>query len=201
MLFGLSSAACVLTVILNNALRDWAALWDLYWPLHVLLHVGLLLLVPATLLAAINPVAGRMASGEGATAGRVTGMIFTWGACGSVAGIILAEFVLIPAYGNVAVVWSLSVTTLVLAFLYWVSCWVLYVWAMVFGVLMFMAVSSAPWASQSGTAAYLRMARDRNVLYESQTAGGAVFVEQVSQRPDTARVVVRLEQAGGCSHR
>jgi tetratricopeptide (TPR) repeat protein/type II secretory pathway pseudopilin PulG/MFS family permease len=184
-LFALSSAACVLAVILNNALKDWTGLWGLYWPLHVFVHVGLLLLMPATLLAAANPVAGKMASGEGTLVGRVTGAILTWGACGSIAGMALAELVVIPAYGNTAAVWSISVTTIVLAFLYWVSCWVLYVWGMVFGVLLLLATSSAPWANQSGAAACLRVARAANVLYESQTPDGSVLVEQISQRPDT----------------
>ncbi len=183
-LFGLSSAICVPAVIFNNALRDWTGLWGLYWPLHVLVHVGALLLAPTMLLATIYPVAGRMAAGDGTVSGRVTGAVFAWGACGGLAGMILTEFVLIPAYGNAAVVWSISVTAIVLAFLYWVSCWVLYVWGMVFGVLLFMAASPAPWAIQSGTGAYLRATRAPGVLYERQTSHGLVAVEQTSQRPN-----------------
>jgi hypothetical protein len=184
-LFGLASAAGVLVVILNHVLADWTGLWELSWPLHVLLYVGLLLLAPATLLATVYPIAGRMASGDGVPAGRVTGAIFAWGACGCLTGAALTEFLVIPAYGTTAAVWAVSIVTLALAFGYWVSCWVLYVWAMVFGGLLLMATSSAPWASQGGLSACLRSARDPGVLYESRTADGLVVVEQVSQRPNT----------------
>ena len=206
-LFAVSSAACVLVVIVNNALKDWTGLWGLYWPLHVLLHAGLLLLLPGTLLAAAAPVACRMAWGTqtqktkttlgdpssegGAIVGRVLGTLFAWAACGSIAAVVLAGFFLIPAYGNVVTVWAISVATLAMAFLYWISCWVLYVWGMVFGVLLVLATSSAPWANQSGTAAYLRYPRGAHVLYESETSYGAIAVEQTSQRPDTR--VLRLD--------
>jgi tetratricopeptide (TPR) repeat protein len=56
---------------------------------------------------------------------------------------------------------------------------------MVFGVLMLLAIAPAPWAVQSGTAAYLRTARPADVLYESQTLYSLASVKQVSQRPDT----------------
>ncbi len=184
-LFALSSAACVLAGILNNSLQDWTGLWGLSWPLHVLVHVGLLLLMPTTLLAAVGPIAGKMASGDDTTLGRVMGAILVCGACGGSAGVVSAGFFLIPAYGSAMTVWVISIVTLVLAFLYWVSCWVLYVWAMVFSFLFLLATSSAPWANQSGTAAYLRTARAPDVLYEAETPSGSIVVEQTSQRPDT----------------
>jgi tetratricopeptide (TPR) repeat protein/MFS family permease len=184
-LFALSSAACVLVVVFNNALKDWTGLWRVYWPLHVSLHVGLLLLLPSTLLAATGPVAGRMVSGDGVTAGRALGTVLTWGTCGAIVGVVLAQFFLIPAYGSTTIVWSLSIVMLAVAFLYWISCWVLYVWGMVFGVLFLLATSAAPWATQGGATSYLRGTLDRSVSYESPTPYGRVVEQQISQRPDT----------------
>jgi tetratricopeptide (TPR) repeat protein/MFS family permease len=192
-LYALASAACVLVVVLNNAMVDWVGLWSLSWPWHILLHVILLLLAPALLLGATLPVAGKMASQGGATAGTAMGSVLGSSAGGGLVAMLLAGFFVIPAHGNSVAVWSISIAALAGAFLLWVSCWVLYVWGMVFGVLLFLAASPDPWAIQSSTSMYLRSIAAAGVLYEAQTLHGSVAVEQTSQRPDT-----RVMWLNGC---
>jgi tetratricopeptide (TPR) repeat protein/MFS family permease len=187
-LFALSSAACVLVVIVSNALSDWMGLWSFHWPLHVLIHVASLLLLPVTLFAAIAPVAGRIACEGSAKPGRTLGAFCAWAACGALAGVFLTGFFLIPIYGNVLIVWSISVVSLTLAFLYWISCWVLYLWGMIFAVLLIFATAAAPWAVETGTSIHLRAAQGTNILYQSETTYGRVTVVRTSQRPDKRAV-------------
>ena len=132
-LFGLSSAACVAIVVVNNVVGGWMWLWRLSWPAHVFIHVSLVFLVPSTLLGTIAPVAAKMALDRGLATGRTIGDIYAWGAAGSIAGTFLAGFYLIAAFGSVTIIWGIGAALLAMAILYWLSCWVLYVWAMIFG--------------------------------------------------------------------
>ncbi|HOV77439.1 MAG TPA: fused MFS/spermidine synthase, partial [Sedimentisphaerales bacterium] len=134
-LFGLASAACVSIIIVNNAVGSWLWLWRLSWPTHVFVHVLLVFLVPSVLLGTIAPVVAKMALDHGLPTGRTIGDLYAWGAVGSIAGTFLAGFYLISAFGSVTIIWGIGAAMLLAGILYWLSCWVLYVWAMIFGAL------------------------------------------------------------------
>jgi tetratricopeptide (TPR) repeat protein/MFS family permease len=198
-LFGLSSAACIGIVATNNVTGDWMGLWRLSWPSHVFLHVAIVLLAPTTLLGAVSPVAAKMALDYGLATGRTIGSIYAWSAAGAIAGTFLAGFVLIVSFGNAATIWLVGTAMLVMAVLYWVSCWVTYLWGMVFIALLTMGMSGEPWAQEAGTAALLRARPDPNVVYEAETLSGHVAVRRVAKRPDTRTFVqdrlIRSEMA------
>ncbi len=99
-------------------------------------------------------------------------------------GTFLAGFYLIPAFGSVTILWGIGAAMLAVGVLYWLSCWVLYVWAMIFGALLLMGMAPADWAQEAGTTAFLRPPADPNVLYEDETPYCHVAVRQISQRPD-----------------
>jgi len=184
-LFGLASAACVAIVVLNNLMGGLTLLWRLNWPMHVFVHVSVVFFVPSALLGTISPVVAKMALDQGLPAGRTIGDIYAWGAGGSIAGTFLAGFFLITTFGSTAIIWFIGVALLAAALLYWISCWAMYLWAMIFAALATMGMTSADWARQTGTAALLRERADPNVLYEDETAYCYVAVRQTSQRPDT----------------
>jgi tetratricopeptide (TPR) repeat protein/MFS family permease len=183
-LFGLASAACVGIIIVNNAVGSWLWLWRLSWPAHVFIHVLLVFLLPSALLGTIAPVVAKMALDRGLPTGRTIGDLYAWGAAGSIAGTFLAGFYLISAFGSVTIIWGIGAAMLSVAVLYWLSCWVLYVWAMIFGALLTMGMAPAEWAQEAGTTAFLREPADPNVLYEDETAYCHVAVRRTSQRPD-----------------
>jgi tetratricopeptide (TPR) repeat protein len=184
-LFGLSSAACVTVVILNNVVGRWAWLWRLSWPVHVFVHVALVFLLLSVLLGMIGPAVAKLALDRGLSTGRTLGTIYAWAAAGSLTGTFLAGFFLIPCYGSVAIVWSIGAAMLAMALFYWISCWALYLWAIVFGALATMGMAPADWARAAGVSAGLRETADPNVvLYEDETAFGHVQVTRVSRRPD-----------------
>jgi tetratricopeptide (TPR) repeat protein/spermidine synthase len=184
-LFGLSSAACVAILIVNRVVGAWAWLWQTPWPTHVFVHVSLVFLVPSALLGTIAPVVAKMALDRGLAKGRTVGDIYAWGAAGSIAGTFLAGFFLISTFGTATILWSIGAAMLVMALLYWISCWAMYLWAMVFVALAAMGMMPADWAQSAGQAAMLRERPDPNVLYEDETPYCHVAVRQISRRPDS----------------
>jgi tetratricopeptide (TPR) repeat protein/predicted membrane-bound spermidine synthase len=183
-LFGLSSAACVAVIVLNNLASQWLWPWKLSWPHHVFLHVSLVFLVPSLLLGAIAPAVAKMALSRGPVLGRAAGVLCAWGAAGSIAGMSLTGFYLIPSYGCIAIVWMVGAALLSMALLYWTSCWALYLWAMVFATLAAMGMAPAEWAREAGVGASLRQASDPNLIYEDETLYGRIAVRRMSNRPD-----------------
>jgi len=212
-LFGLSSAACVAILIVNHVAGEWMGLWRLNWPAHVFIHVSLVFLPPVCLLSAVVPVvirrtivqttAAQPHRGEpesspvpaatsspttGGT-GRVIGGLYAWNAAGAIVGTLLTGFFLIPATGGAAILWLVATAMLMMAVLYWVSCWALYLWAMVFMALATMGMSPAQWAQAAGQTAMLRERPDPNVIYEGHTLYCHVAVRQNSRRPDRRALV------------
>jgi tetratricopeptide (TPR) repeat protein/MFS family permease len=195
-LFGLSSAACVGTVVANNLAGEWLGLWRLSWPGHVLLHVLLVLLVPTTLLGAVSPIVAKMALDQGLASGRTIGSIYAWSAAGGIFGTFLAGFFLIPAFGCATLLWFIGAAMLLVAVLYWISCWAMYLWAMVFMALATMGMARYPWAQEAGTAALLRERPDPAIVYEAQTPYCHVSVKRVATRPEKRAFVQDKFQRG-----
>lgn len=120
LLLGISSVACVTTVILNNLVGEWIWLWKLSWPAHVLTQVFLVFMLPSALLGTISPVVAKMALDQGLPTGRTVGDIYACGAAGSIAGTFLAGFYLIAAMGTVAIIWTVAAVLMLMAILYWI---------------------------------------------------------------------------------
>jgi tetratricopeptide (TPR) repeat protein len=183
-IFALSSAACVLTIILNNTVSEWLLLWRLTWPLRVFTHVSLVFLIPSTLLGTISPVVAKMALERGLPTGRTVGDIYAWGAAGSIAGTFATGYFLILLMGTVAIVWLVGGILLLLAIFYWARLWVLYLWAAVFIALMLMGMTPAAWAEQAGADLALREKPNPDILYEDESQYCYIAVERVSANPD-----------------
>ncbi len=203
-LFGLSSAACVGMIVANNMAGGWIGLWRLGWPSHVFTHVVLVVLSPTVLLSAVYPIIAKMAIGSESVRpdhrqdaratempgapltniGCTIGSVYAWGAAGGVVGVLLTGFSLIVTFGSAALIWLMGTALLVMAVLYWVSCWAMYLWAMVFLALATMGMAGEKWAQDAGTAALLRERPDPNIVYEAETPYGYVAVRLKRVRPD-----------------
>ncbi|MHC4158096.1 MAG: fused MFS/spermidine synthase [Planctomycetota bacterium] len=138
-LFAISSAACVFTVIFNNLIGGMTWLWNLSWPVRVFSHVFLVFLMPSILLGTISPVVAKMALDQGLPRGRTVGDIYASAAAGSIIGTFLTGFYLIAVVGTTAIIWAVGAALLLMAILYWAKLWVLYVWAAIFIALMTMS--------------------------------------------------------------
>lgn len=188
-LFLISSAACVLTVIFNNVVGGLIWLWHLNWPMRVFSHVFLVFLIPSILLGTISPVVAKMALDKGLPTGRTVGDIYAWGAAGSIAGTFATGYYLIAAMGTVAIIWTVGAGLLLMAILYWARLWVLYVWAVIFIVLMTMGTAPVEWAKYSGAALGLREKADSKILYEDESQYNYIAVKQLSDEPDKREFV------------
>jgi spermidine synthase/Tfp pilus assembly protein PilF len=183
-LLGISSAACVVIVILNNLVGEWLWLWKLSWPAHVLTHVFLVFMLPSTLLGTISPVVAKMALDQGLPTGRTVGDIYAFGAAGSIAGTFLAGFYLIAAMGTIAIIWTVGAALLLMAILYWSRLRTLYLWAVIFFALMTMAMTPARWAESTGSSLALREKPDPIVLYEDESQYCYIAVKRASETVD-----------------
>lgn len=183
-LFCLASIACVTIIILNNIVGEWVFLWHLNWPTRVVSHISFVFLVPSILLGTISPVVAKMALDRGLPAGRTVGDIYAFGAAGSIAGTFLAGFYLIAAMGTVAIVWSVAIMLLVIAFLYWFKLWLIYVWAVILAILFFLGNTSKAQAAEIAASIGLQKEHDPTIIYEDETPYCYVAVKQVSKEPD-----------------
>jgi spermidine synthase/Tfp pilus assembly protein PilF len=183
-LLGISSATCVVIVILNNLVGEWLWLWKLSWPAHVFTHVFLVFMLPSTLLGTISPVVAKMALDQGLPTGRTVGDIYAFGAAGSIAGTFLAGFYLIAAMGTIAIIWSVGAALLLMAILYWSRLWVLYIWAAIFIALMTMGMAPARWAESSASSLALREKPNPTVLYEDESQYSYIAVKRYLKTVD-----------------
>lgn len=186
-LLGISSAACVAVIILNNFIGEWFWLWKLGWPVRIFTHVSLVFILPSTLLGTISPVVAKMALDQGLPTGRTIGDIYAWGAAGSIIGTFLTGFYLIAAMGTITIIWTVGAVLLLMAIFYWARLWVLYLWAIIFITLMAMGMAPIKWAESTGPALGIRKPLDPSVLYETESQYCCIKVQQISKDPDTRR--------------
>jgi spermidine synthase len=168
-LFAIGSAACLITVILNNIIGEWLFLWKLTWPVRVFSHVSLLFLLPSILLGAISPVVAKMALDKGLPQGRTVGDIYAWGAAGSIAGTFAAGFYLIAAIGPVAIIWLVGACLAIMAVLYRKRFWPYYLWLAAFVFMLIIAAAHAQWCQKTGGTLLLREAIDPSVIYQAES--------------------------------
>ncbi len=188
-LFAISSATCVLIIILNNLAGQWIWLWNLSWPTRVFTHVLLVFMLPSTLLGTISPVVAKMALDRGLPTGRTVGAIYAWGAIGSIAGTFAAGYWLIGAMGTVAIVWIIGGILLLMAILYCARIWIFCIPAVVFLSAMTLAMAPMPWCRNAGAALALREPPDPTIIYRDETPYCYVSVKRLSKDPDKREFV------------
>lgn len=186
-LFTICSAACVLTVVLNNLVGDWIWLWHFSWPVRTFTHVSLVFLFPSVLLGMISPVVAKMALDRGLATGRTVGDIYACGAAGSIAGTFVAGYYLIAAMGTIAIIWTVGAALLLMGILYWVRLWPIYIWTVVFLCAFLMGMAPTDLAKNVGSSLALRKKPDTSILYEDETQYCYVAVKQISKSPDKRR--------------
>ncbi len=183
-LFVICSAACVLTILLNNTVGKWVFLWYLSWPWRVFSHVSIVFLIPSTLLGTISPVVAKMALERGLPTGRTVGDIYAWGAAGSIAGTFLAGFYLIAAMGTIAIIWMVGATLMLMAIFYAGCSRGVYVFGAAYACVLLVGVLPVNWCRTAGAAVWLREKHNPRVIYEDETAYCYIRVERVSEKQD-----------------
>lgn len=116
--FLLAALACGIISPLNRLLGEALLYVTMNWPLKVLLHVTVLLILPAILLGMVSPVVATWALQQGLRTGRTVGDIFAWSAVGSIVGTFLTGFLLIPLLGTASIMLSVAAVLAVLGLLF-----------------------------------------------------------------------------------
>jgi len=188
-LFAVSSAACIVVVIINNLAGEWDWLWKLSWPARVFTHVFLVFILPSTLLGTISPVVTKMSLDKGLPAGRTVGTIYAWGAAGSIAGTFAAGFWLIAAMGTIPILWTIGGILLLMGIFYSTRLWPFGIWAIVFLCAMAVGMSRIGLCQAAGVALFLRESPDPRIIYRDQTSYCYVYVKRHSEKPDSRTFV------------
>jgi len=183
-IFAISSAACVVTVILNNLVGEWIWLWQFSWPVRTFTHVSLVFLLPAVLLGTISPVVAKMALDRGLATGRTVGTIYAWGAAGSIAGTFAAGYYLIAAIGTIAIIWTVGGILLLMAILYWVRLWPLHLWTVLFVCALILSVAKMEWCQTAGAVLALREEPDSQLIYQDESQYCYIAVRRLSSNPE-----------------
>jgi spermidine synthase len=82
---------------------------------RIVLLTGLLFFVPSALLGMVLPVVVKLTLADLGGAGHVVGRIYAWSTLGSIAGVFLTGFALIPLFGTKVVIFGVGVILIALA--------------------------------------------------------------------------------------
>lgn len=189
-LFLCASVSCLMVPLLNRLIGEWYALWPLAWPLRITVHIMGVFLLPSVMLGGVAPVVTKAALEMGWAPGMTIGQVYASGALGSIAGTFITGFLLIPAVGSLAIIYSVAV---VLAF-----CGVLYslrsklsgVSAIFF--LLMSLVLSMPLAGSNGFAQGISLFEEANpaVIYQKESGYSFITVEQSQRHPQLRTLII-----------
>ncbi len=176
-LFAISSAACVVTIVLNNFAGEWTWLWQFSWPMRTFLHVSLVFMLPSTILGTISPVAAKMGLERGLPTGRTVGDIYAWSAAGSIAGTFAAGYYLIAVMGTIAIIWMVGGVMILMALFYGAGLWISRLCGVLFLCALTMGIMPWQWTQKAGGELWLRKPPKPDVIYEDETQYCHIAVE------------------------
>lgn len=183
-LFIAGSVACVLIIVLGNAIREWLFLWQFGWPVRVFSTMAIMFLLPCIVLGAITPVVAKDALEKGLPKGRTVGDIYAWGAAGSIAGTLAAGYYLIPAMGTMTLIWLVAGILAILAIICRLRFRPTYLWLAIFAFLLITAAAPMRWCMTMGAGLMLREPIDPRVIYQDESQYCYIAVKQLSAFPD-----------------
>jgi len=178
LLFLLCSATGLLIPWLNLLVGECSWLWYLSWPWRVFTHTSLVFILPAVVLGTVGPVAARFSLGREEDAGRALGMVYAWGAVGSIVGTYLTGFVLVAHLGSFATILATSLTLAAMGV-------GLLVTGSKFSAIPALIVAiAAPWTTPALASFVYHEPEQPAVLYEEETAYSYLAVKEVDGRKD-----------------
>lgn len=108
-----AGALILLLPVAGRPILEAFSLWDLGPRLSPLLASVVLFALPSVLMGATSPFAIKLAATDLATVGNTAGILYAISTAGSIAGTLLTAFVLIPAMGVRAILYTLGASLIV----------------------------------------------------------------------------------------
>jgi len=112
---GTAGVLTLLVPVIARPILEAFSGWDLGPRLSPLLASIALFVLPSVLMGATSPFAIKLAATTLATVGNTAGVLYAISTAGSIAGTLLTAFVLIPAMGVRAILYTLGVSLIVLS--------------------------------------------------------------------------------------
>lgn len=179
-----AAASCATVPLLHNVFYLVPILWDLPWPVQILVHTILVFFVPCFLLGAVPPAVVRHAVDGNPAAGQAVGKLYAWNSVGSIVGAFLTGYVLIAALGSVQVVCVVFLLAAGLALVSSPSGTAPYVACGVAVFLGLAAFAPVPPFNDIGKNLRLRPYRAPNTVFEKESQYSYVAVNVID--PETA---------------
>lgn len=111
----ISGVLILLLPLASRPILETVTLWDIGPRASPLLASVVLFVLPSLLLGMTSPFAIKLAATDLATVGATAGVLYAISTAGSIAGTLLTAFVLIPAMGVRAILYTLGVVLLALS--------------------------------------------------------------------------------------
>ncbi|HET6780603.1 MAG TPA: fused MFS/spermidine synthase [bacterium] len=108
-----AGALILLLPVVGRPILEAFSLWDLGPRLSPLLASVVLFALPSVLMGATSPFAIKLAATDLATVGNTAGILYAISTAGSIVGTLLTAFVLIPAMGVRAILYTLGASLIV----------------------------------------------------------------------------------------
>jgi spermidine synthase len=112
---GMAGVLILLLPVVSRPILEAFAAWDLGPRASPLLASVVLFVLPSLLLGTTSPFAVKLAATDLATVGNTAGLLYAISTAGSIAGTLLTAFVLIPAMGVRAILYTLGGSLVVFA--------------------------------------------------------------------------------------
>lgn len=182
-LFLLSSVLAASIALWAPIVGDWPTLWTLPWPVRVASHVAVIFFLPAMMLGTISPVAARMALEQSDWAGRTIGGVFAWGAIGSIVGTFLTGFLLIALLSTGTIIWSVAGALTLMAVLYAMRAWHVWIWVVMLSGLCVLSTSSAGVAQTLGSRLGIRYSEDPELIFKRESQYSTIRILESADAP------------------
>lgn len=115
LMLGSAGILTLLLPLVSRPILEAFSTWDLGPRMNPLLASIVLFVLPSILMGATSPFAIKLAATDLATVGNTAGILYAISTAGSIVGTLLTAFVLIPAMGVRAILYTLGASLIVLS--------------------------------------------------------------------------------------
>lgn len=188
-LFAAASVLCMAIPLATNLVVNAAPVRMLYWPHQIAAYVALVYFLPAALIGATAPALARMALFRARGTGRVVGLVYAFGAAGSIAGTFLAGYYLIAAAGTMRTLALVALALVMIAMVYESRLRFSHIWAAACVLLVLGAfIPSLPLAAKASSAMLLKQAGPPDAVFVDESQYSFISVTADEDDPNVRQL-------------
>jgi len=183
-LFVAASVLCMAVPLATNLVVNAAPVRMLYWPHQIAAYVALVYFLPSVLIGASGPALARMALFRAQGTGRVVGLVYAFGAAGSIAGTFLAGYWLIASAGTMRTLALVALLLVLIAALYESRLMFSQIWAAACILLVLGAfIPSLPLIGKASSGMLLDVMAPPNAVFADESHYSFISVTADEENP------------------